>query len=200
MSQNNNMTTQFQTLFSKNKGYLTRKQLPDKSAYKQLLKLVNAGTVERIKPGVYHYGNATDDATMVDIDKIVSDGVLCLYSAWAHYSLTVQIPQSFHIAIEKNRKVSLPDYPPVSLYYWQEKYYRLGIIRQRIKGYNINIYNLERSVCDAIRFRNKIGMDVASEILKNYLEREDRNLTKLLEYARKTRIEKILKTYLEVQL
>ena len=200
MSQNKDMVTQFQALFRKNKGYLTRKQLPDKSTYNRLLKLVDEGIVERVKPGIYYYSDVSTDATMIDLDKITPGGVLCLYSAWAHYGLTVQIPQSFHVAIEKNRKISLPAYPPVTLYYWQEEYYRLGITKRLIKGYNVNIYDIERSVCDAIRFRNKIGMEVVSEILKNYLKRKERNLSKLLDYAKKTRTEKILKTYLEVQL
>ena len=42
-------------LFSKNKGYLTKKQLPDKSTYNHLLQLVDEGIVERVKRGVYHY-------------------------------------------------------------------------------------------------------------------------------------------------
>ena len=50
--------------------------MPDKPAYKRLLKLINAGTVERIKPGVYHYADATGDATMADMDKIVPGGVI----------------------------------------------------------------------------------------------------------------------------
>ena len=111
------MNHKLQVLFSKNKGYLTRKQLPDKSTYNHLLLLVKEGTVERVKQGVYRYENGTFDNTMIDVEKIVPNGVLCLYSAWAHYELGVQIPQSFNIAIEKNRKIMLPDYPPITLYY-----------------------------------------------------------------------------------
>ena len=58
--------------------------------------------------------------------------------------------------------------------------------------YKVQIYDLEKSVCDAIKFRNKIGVDVSSEILKNYLKRQDRDLTKLNEYSHKMRIAGIL--------
>ena len=194
------MNAKLQVLFNQNKGYLTRKQLSDKSTYNQLLKLVDTGVVERIKRGVYYYESASIDNTMIDVEKIVPDGVLCLYSAWAYYELTVQIPQSFNIAIEKNRKILLPDYPPITLYYWKREYHELGVTKQKISGYTVKIYDLEKSVCDAIKYRTKIGMDVASEILKTYLKRKDRNLTKLLEYAKKVRIEKILRTYLDMQL
>ena len=194
------MNHKLKTLFSKNKGYLTKKQLPDKSTYNHLLQLVNEGVVERVKWGVYHYENALFNNTMIDLEKIVPDGVLCLFSTWSHYELTVQISQSFNIAIEKNRKVSLPNYPPITLYYWMPKYQELGVTTQKIGGYVVKIYDVEKSVCDAIKYRTKIGLDVATEILKNYLKRKDRNLSKLMGYAKIMRVEKTLKTYLEIVL
>ena len=69
-----------------------------------------------------------------------------------------------------------------------------------IDGYNIRIYDVERGVCDAVKFRNKIGMDVCSEIISNYLERPDRNLTKLMDYARRLRVGNILEQYLQIKL
>jgi predicted transcriptional regulator of viral defense system len=194
------MNQELQILFRKNKGYLTRKQLPDKSTYNHLLQLVGEGLIERVKQGVYPYGNGAFDNTMIDIEKIIPGGVLCLYSAWAYYDLSVQIPQSFNIAIEKSRKIALPVYPPITLYYWQREYQELGVVKQKISGYTVKIYNLEKSVCDAVKFRTKIGAEVTSEILKNYLKRKDRNLSLLMDYAKKMRIEKILKTYLEIGL
>jgi hypothetical protein len=192
------MNYKLKALFSKNKGYLTKKQLPDKSTYNHLLQLIDEGLVERIKRGVYHYESASFDNTMIDLEKIIPNGVLCLFSAWAHYDLTVQIPQSFNIAIEKNRKVSLPNYPPITLYYWMREYQEIGVTMQKIGGYAVKIYDLEKSVCDAIKYRTKIGLDVAVEILKNYLKRKDRNLSKLMGYAKTMRVEKTLKTYLEI--
>lgn len=59
---------------------------------------------------------------------------------------------------------------------------------------------MEKSVCDAIRYRNKIGIDVSSEILKNYLSRRERNITRLATYAKSMRIAGILNKYLEIQL
>jgi hypothetical protein len=59
---------------------------------------------------------------------------------------------------------------------------------------------VERCVCDAVKFRNKIGIDVCSEIIGNYLERTNRNLSKLMDYARKLRVGTILEQYLQVKL
>ena len=69
-----------------------------------------------------------------------------------------------------------------------------------LEGYNIRIYDIERCVCDAIKFRNKIGIDVCSEIIDNYLTRPERNISKLLDYARQLRVGTILENYLQVKL
>jgi len=193
------MNIDIKTLFNRQKGYLKRRQIPDRKTYIHLLKMVKSGEVERLKRGVYCDHSKTSNV-MIDIDKIVTNGVLCMYSAWFHYQLSTQIPQSFHIAIEKNRKTVLPDYPSISLYYWQQKYHELGVVRQVINGYTVNIYDLEKSVCDAVKYRTKIGIEASSEILRNYLKRRDRDISKLIKYAQKMRVEKILKTYLDIQL
>lgn len=194
------MKESLRLLFEQNNGYLTRNQMTGKTLYNHLLSLVKKGVVERIKQGVYHYTTEVFDNTMIDVEKIVPGGVLCLYSAWSYYELSVQIPQAFNVAIEKNRKVTLPAYPPITLYYWKQQYHELGVVEREIGGYQVKIYDLEKSVCDAIKYRTKVGSEVVSEILKNYLKLKNRNLTLLMEYARKMRIEKTLKTYLEIGL
>ena len=194
------MSTDIQKMFEQNNGYLVRKQMPDKSTYNRLLKLINEGVVVRIKPGLYQLNDDAETSQYVEIAKIVPDGILCMYSTWLHYELSVQIPQEYNIAIEKSRKVSLPDYPPIKLYFWKKEYYELGISQQLIDGISVKMYDVEKSVCDAIRFRNKIGMDTTAEILRNYLKRGDCNFTKLMQYAKTMKIEKIIRTYIEIQL
>ena len=59
---------------------------------------------------------------------------------------------------------------------------------------------LERSVCDAVKYRNKIGSALLSEIIRNYTKRKDRNLSRLSEYAKKLRVEKTIKEYMTIAL
>lgn len=59
---------------------------------------------------------------------------------------------------------------------------------------------MEKSVCDALRYRNKIDIDVSSEILRNYLSRKEHNITQLTSYVKSMRIARILNNYLEIQL
>lgn len=67
-----------------------------------------------------------------------------------------------------------------------------------VQGFNVPVFDLERSVCDAIKYRYKVGIDVMAEILQTYLKRPDKNISKLMDYAAKLRIRNTLKQYLEV--
>lgn len=69
-----------------------------------------------------------------------------------------------------------------------------------MSGYMVRITDVERTVCDAVKYRNKIGLDVCGEVIDNYLKRKDRNISLLHEYAGKLRIGTILTKYLETRL
>jgi len=185
------MSANIKELFKQNSGYLVRKQIPDKSSYNQLLKMIDKGNVIRIKSGVYCYEDIYS-GTMIDVEKVVPDGVLCLFSTWSHYGLSTSIPDSFNVAIERNRKVTLPLYPPIQLYRWKKEYYELGITTEKMYDFSVKIYDLEKTVCDAVKFRNKVGLDIAIEVVQNYMRRKDRNLNKLSRYATIMRIETIM--------
>ena len=75
-----------------------------------------------------------------------------------------------------------------------------GIVQQTIADYDVRITDLERTVCDAVKYRNKIGLDVCGEILDHYLKRPDRNISVLHSYAKRLRIENVLNRYLETRL
>ena len=110
------------------------------------------------------------------------------------------MPSATCIAIEAKRKVCVPDYPPIDLYYWKKENLEFGIIKKSISGYDVLITDMERTVCDAVKYRNKIGLDVCGEVIDNYLKKENRNISLLHEYAQKLRVKNILTTYLETRL
>jgi predicted transcriptional regulator of viral defense system len=179
-------------------GVVNLKEITDQGINKyHLQKLVDCGEVERIQHGVYKLVDF-ETHEFIEIKKIIPKGVVCLYSAWNYYELTTYIPHEYHIAIEKKSKIKTPDYPPIKLYYWEKQILQIGINQLIIDSVKIEIYNIEKSVCDAIKFRNKIGKDILNEVFTNYLKRSDRNIDKLIKYAKQLRIETILKNYLDV--
>jgi len=165
-----------------------------------LQKLIDEGRVSRLKRGVYSLNEEITKRQMVDVERIVPEGVICLYSAWHYYQLSLTIPNAFHLAVEKSRKISLPNHPKFILTYLKKEYYEMGIETTTIEGFRVKIYDIEKCVCDAVKYRNKVGIELTSEVLKNYLALKTRNIDKLLKYARAMRIYPTLKMYLEVQL
>lgn len=170
-----------------------------RGSYYKMLNDARQGELTCIKRGVYVSDEQLAD-TMIDVDSIVPNGILCSFSAWNINELTTSLPQAFHIAIKRGRKVVVPQYPAIELHHYSESIIQIGVEQRVVSGYQVMIYNAERCVCDAIKFRNNVGIDVCSEIINNYLLREDRNLTLLMEYAEKLRVANTLKKYLEVKL
>ena len=167
--------------------------------YHQTLQKVQSGELLRLRPGVFAEPIVLAD-TMLDIDVLVPGGVLCMYSAWEHYELTTQIPSAFCIAILRKRKLVLPEFPPVTLYYWSDHLLEFGTTTAEVHGHKVRVTDLERSVCDAVKYRNKVGIDVCTEIIKSYLKRRDRNIAKIMNYAKILRVAKTLSTYLDMGL
>ena len=180
-------------------GIITTDSMTGQAEYKRVLRAVSRGELIKLRHGVYAVPEAAF-STMIDIDKVVPGGVVCLYSAWMHHQLSTQVPPAFCIAIESKRKIKVPTAVPVNLYYWKSENLQFGIERRNISGYDILITDLERSVCDAVKYRNKIGLDLCAEIIRSYLARNNRNLSRLMDYARRLRVANVLNNYLEISL
>ncbi len=174
---------------TRNGGFISSTEAKKASLYNELLEGTRSGKIVRVRQGIYALNEGLSKQ-MIDVETVVPGGVLCMYSAWSHHELTTQIPQAYHIAVERSRKIILPDFPPIELSFMSKKIYELGIEEVEIDGFNVRVYNLEKSVCDAIKYRNKIGLDISSEIFKSYLARKDRDITRLYEYAYKLRVGK----------
>ena len=170
-----------------------------RTAYYKMLESAKQGELIQVRRGVYANIDQLS-GNMIDINAVVPEGILCLWSAWSIHQLTTSMPQAFHIAIKRGRKVSIPSFPRMEVHHYTENLLKIGVISMIIDGFNIRLYDVERCVCDAVKFRNKVGMDVCSEIINNYLERPDRNLSKLMDYARRLRVGKIIEQYLQVKL
>lgn len=178
-------------------GIISTADITSEAEYKRIHRAAQQGELIRLRSGVYASPDALLD-TMIDIERIVPGGVVCLYNAWSHYQLTTTIPPSYCVAIERKRKVVIPPSLPITLYYWKKDNLSLGVIEEVVSGHAVHITNIERSVCDAVKYRNKIGLDVCAEIIRTYLRKEGRNLSLLTEYAKRLRVWSTLKNYLEI--
>lgn len=180
------MTTipNIQVLFEQKNGIVPIQYLLEKGvSYYDIHKLLATERVTKLKRGLYKWVQ-TDTDEMVEVAHIIPKGIFCLQTACFYHELTTSIPNEFHLAIPDDQRIVLPDAPPIKIYYWNPKAYQLGQTWVPLGNQNVPIYDLEKTVCDTIRHRHKIGFDVFKEILKNYLHRKDRNLNRLNAYAK----------------
>jgi predicted transcriptional regulator of viral defense system len=188
-------------LAAKNGGYLRTIDLKNnKISPKHLAILVEDGALEKVSYGLYRLAQldwaAYED--FIAITKRIPQGVICSISALDYYELSTINPGAVHLCVRKNSNIVRPTYPPVEFYYQSNGQFELGITEIAIRGERVRIYSPEKTICDCIKYRNRIGMDIMLEAVKNYTQRKDRDLGRLFEYSRKCRVEKLLTNYMEV--
>ena len=185
--------------FKQQSGYARTGDILDLGIHNIYLKeLEQEGTLIKLKRGLYCLQNLESQSTMVEALITIPDGVICLGTALSYYDLTTWDPPEIHVAIPHGRKVKQPEYPPVKLYYFTGIFYSTGIIETTESDQHIRIYDLEKCICDLVRFRNRIGIDILKEALGEYLKRRDKDLNKLNSYAKTLKISSVLGQYLEV--
>jgi len=171
-------------------------------SYYYVRKFTDEGRLTKLNNKYYENNDYAGDISDYSYLPVCApDGVVCLLSAARIYNLTNYLPDAIDIAIERSMKIStLPDWPPFHIIYFSDKRYQTGISHIKMVDDNIKIYDIEKTVVDIIYYRNKLGIEETSEVLKNYLARSDRNITTLRRYANELGCGKILSTYLEVLL
>ena len=178
-------------------GVITTSEFSKRADYLKIVRAKERGDLIRVRHGVYAVPDALFN-TMIDVERVVPNGIVCLYNAWAFHQLSTVVPPAFCIAIEAKRKVAIPSALPIELYYWKKENLEFGVMDAEISGYHVRITDMERSVCDAVKYRNKIGMEVCSEVVRNYLKKPNRNLSRLSDYAKRLRVANILRNYMEI--
>jgi hypothetical protein len=93
---------------------------------------------------------------------------------------------------------AVPAWPAIEFYRFSEERYKSGIITVTEGENSFQIYDIEKTVCDIIFYRNKLGFEPAIEILKNYVQCRNRDLNKLMKYASKLHVGKIISEYTEI--
>jgi len=186
---------------TENKKFITTTELKDMGySYYKIGKLEKNGLFRRVNRSTYeNLSYKGDENDFFSAEAFVPNGVICLMSAARYYELTNFLPDTVDVAIERKKKVAtLPDWPEIKIFYFDPVRMDLGVTEVR-EGDNVfHIFDIEKTVVDIIYYRNKIGIEETSEVLKNYLKRRDRQIDRLYAYAKRLRCEKVVRTYLEV--
>jgi predicted transcriptional regulator of viral defense system len=168
----------------------------------RLYALRDSGKLECLSRGLYRLQDLPEisDPDLVTVSARFSAGVLCLISALSFHDITTQIPHSLSLAVPRNTWCPEIDYPPVEYHQFSGKAYEAGIEIHKIDGVEVKVYNVEKTLVDCFKYRNKLGMDVVLEALKFYKEKKKFKVDKIMEYAQVCRVAKVMRPYLEVTL
>jgi predicted transcriptional regulator of viral defense system len=168
-------------------------------APRTLYRMRDAGLILRESRGLYRLADTVlgSNTDLVQVALKIPKGVVCLISALSFHELTTQIPHQVYIALPIDAEKPRLEYPPLRIFWLSQKTYSAGIERHELDGIPVKIYGIEKTIADCFKFRNKIGLDVALEALRNYRRTEGFNVGTLLHYARIDRVEQVIRPYLE---
>jgi predicted transcriptional regulator of viral defense system len=165
----------------------------------RLYRLVRKGLVEREARGIYTASKhpVAAEHTLATVAKQVPGGVFCLLTALRFHELTTQAPTEVWITLpEKARKPRL-DHPRLRVTRFSGPALTEGIETHRVEGVDVRLYSAAKTVADCFKYRNKVGIDVAVEALRDFSRRHRGGATELARYARICRVSRVMQPYLD---
>ena len=164
-----------------------------------LNKLFREGVLERPSRGVYSLkgGQVDQNQTLLEACKRIPKGVVCLLSALQFHELTTQIPFEVWLAIEARDHRPQGDLPPVRIFRFSKSGFDYGIEKHKLGKLTIKVYSPAKTVADCFKYRNKIGIDVAVEALRDVWEKEKATIDELYKAAKACRVANVMRPYLE---
>ena len=164
-----------------------------------LRRLCDKGVLERQSRGIYTLRDAelTEHHSLMQACKRLPKGVVCLLSALRFHGFTTQAPFEIWMAID--RKARLPKAEGVSLHLVRFSGEALteGVERHGIEGVEVSVYCPAKTVADCFKYRNKIGLDVALEALRECRRERRCTVDDLWRFAKICRVANVMRPYLE---
>jgi predicted transcriptional regulator of viral defense system len=164
-----------------------------------LIRLHRQGKLNRSGRGIYTVldANVTERHSYAEVAKRVPEAVVCLLSALAFHEITTQSPPSVWIALRKGaRKPVLPS-PSLRIVRLSGPSLTEGIDNHQVEGVPVRVYSAAKTVADCFKFRNKIGLDVAIEALKDCLRQKKASINEVYRYAKICRVSNVIRPYME---
>jgi len=190
-------------IFHENQGYLrTREALARGIAPRTLYEMLADGMIRRMSRGLYQLAerDLPGNPDLVTIALRIPQAVVGLVSALHYYGLTSQIPHQVDIGLPAKAERPRLAHPPLRVFWLSPRPYLAGITIQEVDGIPVKIYSLEKTIADCFKFRQRVGLEVAQEALKEYIKLPERQMSEVLRYAKLDRVEKMITTYLEILL
>jgi len=179
---------------------VTARDLAAAGIHRQVLsRLVESGEIERVVRGVYRLPEhpLTENHGLAMTSAVVPHGVICLLSALQFHGIGTQLPSEVWIAIDRRARRPALKYPPLRVVRYSGTALTEGVESHRIEGQTVRVYNVAKTVADCFKYRNKIGLDVALEALREARRAKQASADALWRYAKINRVANVMRPYLE---
>lgn len=181
-------------------GVLRARDLADANIPRIVLaRLVESGALEKVSRGLYRLpdANPSEHDSLVTVALRVPQAVFCLLSALQFHELTTQLPRQVWIAMPRGSHVPKIDYPPIKMVQFTGETYTEGVEEHKRDGVTLRVYSVAKTVVDCFKHRNKIGLDVALEALRDARTRKKVSANELWRFAKICRVANVMRPYLE---
>src|SRR5690242_16765955 len=167
-------------------------------AREYLTRLTQAGLLERTGRGLYVLTDAelTEHHSLAEVAKRVPAGVVCLLSALRFHNLTTQAPFEIWLALPPSVRRPRLDWPPLRVMRFSGPALTEGVEEHIVEGVPVRVYGVAKTVADTFRYRNKIGLDVALEALRETWRERRATMDELWRYAKVCRVANVMRPYL----
>lgn len=185
---------------ARHKGLLRASDLDAIDAPRVVLtRLTAAGLLNKVGRGLYRLPghSGSEHEGLAAIATKVPQAVFCLLTALQFHELTTQLPRQIWIAMPRGSHVPRIDYPPIKMVQMTGEVYTTGIEEHLCDGVKLRIYCAAKTVADCFKHRNKIGLDVALEALKDARAKRKATADDLWRYAKVCRVANVMRPYLE---
>lgn len=163
---------------------------------------VQQGRLKRVGRGLYALADAPiiENITLAEVCKRVPQGVICLLTALRFHELGTQNPPDVWLAIRSNDRRPRLEYPRLRIVRFSERAMTEGVEKRKIGGVIVRITSPAKTVADCFKYRNKIGLDVAIEAMRECVRQRRCPTAELWKQAQGCRVANIMRPYLEALL
>ena len=168
---------------------------------RQIKKLIENDTITKIKHGYYELSDNIYPEEVI-IARMFPGAVIFLESALMKYGYTDRIPTAWQIAVDRDSEKSQykVDYPLIEPFYIEPKLLEIGLNIIYVEGMAVRIYDRDRTICDVLRYENKLEREVFINAIQRYVKDPNKHVRKLFEYAEIFNIKNKVQTYIGVWL
>jgi predicted transcriptional regulator of viral defense system len=185
---------------ARKRTFLTAREVSEAGIHShQLTRLVAEGTIERIARGCYRLAaaDATEHHGLALVAAAAPAGVICLLSALSFHAIGTQLPFEVWLAIERGSRAPKVPYPRLRIVRFSGAAFHEGIEHHEVESQRVRVYSVAKTLADLFKARNRVGLDVAIEALREAWRDRRFTMAELDRASRVCRVERVMRPYVE---